>query len=192
MKIVFIGTIIGKNKEKYEKIVRILEKTGNKVVADHVMNTDQKDIDSWDEAKKIAFHRNVIRRIKISDIVVAEISEHSTSVGFLLSLAIREYYKPTIVLFQGEKEPNLLSTLEADSKLQMVVYENDQDLEKELPMEVNFAKDQMDVRFNFFVPPQIVSYLDWIAKKRKMPRAVYLRRLIEKDMEKNEDFLSEI
>ena len=30
--------------------------------------------------------------------------------------------------------------------------------------------------------PKIANYLDWIARKKRTPRAVYLRRLIEEDM----------
>lgn len=190
MKIAFVASILGKDKYRanYERIVKTLEKMGHKVLADHVINNDQSDLDSWSEEKNIKFHKDVINRIKSADIVVSEISYSSLSVGYLLCLALTEYYKPTIVLISGQKEPNLLLTLADQNKVQIINYDSLDQIDRELPQEVNYAKDQMDVRFNFFVPPTIVAYLDWVAKKRKMPRAVYLRRLIEKDITTNEEY----
>lgn len=50
------------------------------------------------------------------------------------------------------------------------------------------AENKVDVRFNFFVTPRILLYLDWLAKNKKLPRSVYLRNLIESDMEKNKEY----
>jgi len=50
------------------------------------------------------------------------------------------------------------------------------------------AKRRMDVRFNFFVSPKILAYLDWVAQKRMVPRSVFLRNLIEKEMKKDKGF----
>lgn len=193
MKIVFIASIKGKEKYKdiYERIIKTLKKTGNDVLADHVMDYEYTNFSKWDDDKKNKYYKDIINRIKNADIVVSEISFPSISVGFLLSLAVTDFYKPTIVLFSGQTEPSLLTTLEAQNKVQLLVYDNPDEIDRELVTEINFAKDQMDVRFNFFVPPKIVHYLDWISKKRKIPRAVYLRRLIEEDIEKNKDFLTE-
>jgi hypothetical protein len=48
--------------------------------------------------------------------------------------------------------------------------------------------ENIDTRFNFFISPKIGNFLDWIAKKKKLPRAVYLRKLIEDDMDKNKEY----
>ena len=64
---------------------------------------------------------------------------------------------------------------------------NDNNLKEVLTEALVKAKDQSDVRFNFFVSPKILNYLDWIAKKRMTPRSVFLRDLIEKEMKKDED-----
>jgi len=62
------------------------------------------------------------------------------------------------------------------------------DLEEILKMACGEAKEQMDTRFNFFISPLHQTYLDWIAKHRKIPRSVYLRDLIERDMAQNKEF----
>jgi hypothetical protein len=44
------------------------------------------------------------------------------------------------------------------------------------------------VRFNFFVSPKILTYLDWVGQKRMIPKSVFLRNLIEREMKKDRDF----
>jgi hypothetical protein len=68
-------------------------------------------------------------------------------------------------------------------------YEDLAELGKEIPMLLDFASDQQDTRFNFFISPKHQNYLDWIAKYKKVPRSVYLRELIETDMANNSEFI---
>ena len=65
---------------------------------------------------------------------------------------------------------------------------NGLDLREVIKRSLEYLSEQMDTRFNFFISPKIGSYLDWIAKKKKTPRAVYLRKLIEKEMKENKEF----
>ena len=44
------------------------------------------------------------------------------------------------------------------------------------------VSEKIDIRYNFFISPKTVRFLDYIAKVKKTPRAVFLRQLIEKDM----------
>jgi hypothetical protein len=50
------------------------------------------------------------------------------------------------------------------------------------------AKGLIDMRFNFFVSPKILNYLDWIGRKRMIPKSVFLRNLIEREMKKEKEF----
>lgn len=118
--------------------------------------------------------------------VVGEVSYPSVSVGYLISMAL-DLGKPTILLYKGKSEPNLLSSLVSD-KLQVLNYNSKAELEKELSSSIDYASQQADVRFNFFISPQIGLYLDWISKNKRVPRAVYLRRLIEEDMRSNTEY----
>lgn len=188
MKILFVASIQGKaSREKdYQMVVDSLERTGNDIISDHVMKYNQDDLDSWSDDKKVDFHKKLFDYIKKCDLVVGEVSYPSVSVGYLISMAL-DFGKPTILLYKGTKEPNLLSSLMSD-KLQVVRYSQKEDLAKELNACIEYSLQQADVRFNFFISPQIGRYLDWISKKKRLPRAVYLRRLIEEDMRSNKDY----
>lgn len=189
MKIFFVASIYGKRQygESYQQIVDLFKGAGHKILADHVLKVSVAEIAGWDDDKDVEFHKKVLDGIKKSDLVVAELSYTSTSVGYLMSVAV-ESGKPTIAFYSGKKAPHLLTTLEKNDKFQLVHYKDIAGLKKEIPLLVDYATEQMDARFNFFISPKISNYLDWIAKKRKVPRAVYLRRLIEKDMEINKKY----
>ena len=75
-------------------------------------------------------------------------------------------------------------------KLQVASY-NDNNLDEVLTLSIDYASEQVDTRFNFFVSPLIVNYLDWVSKKKRIPRAVYLRRLIEQEMKANPEYNEE-
>ena len=61
-------------------------------------------------------------------------------------------------------------------------------LENVIKKLITEVKSSIPVRFNFFVSPEINEYLDWIARVKRTPRAVYLRELLEKEMEKSKEF----
>jgi hypothetical protein len=61
-------------------------------------------------------------------------------------------------------------------------------LREQLKCALSFAQNNVDTRFNFFISPSIGNYLDWISKNKNIPRSVYLRTLIEKDMVINKEY----
>lgn len=189
MQILFIASIQGKTGREadYKAIVSSLTKISRDVVSDHVMKHSQRDLDGWTSDKKVEFHKKLLDGIKKADVVVAEISYSSMSVGYLVSVAI-DFGKPTILMYRGDVEPNLLTTLATTDKLQVIRYMSIGDIEKELPEFVSYAIEKVDTRFNFFISPEIGAYLDWISKKRRIPRAVFLRRLIEREMKENTEY----
>ena len=118
--------------------------------------------------------------------MVAEISFPSTvHVGHELTLAL-DYNKPVLALYEQGKRPILFWGLEED-KFAVEEYTPD-NLVEVIKSSLDFLMDQVDTRFNFFISPKHQSYLDWISKERKIPRAVFLRDLIEREMDKDEEF----
>jgi len=82
----------------------------------------------------------------------------------------------------------LLTNLERNERLIAIKYDVKSDLKKLLGEAIEYAAEKQDVRFNFFVSPEIQQYLDWVAKYKRTPRAVYLRELLERDMKENKDW----
>jgi hypothetical protein len=97
--------------------------------------------------------------------------------------------KPVVIFYAGTEEPHIFKALElTNEKLTVVRYKTPADLDKEVPAMIDFVNETQDTRFNFFVSPPIASYLDWVSKYRRVPRSVFLRRLIDEDMSKNKEY----
>lgn len=188
-----ISTIRGKssNINTIKKMVSIIEAKDNIVYADHLLNTSQEKLDKMEDKENISFHNEILSKIKKCDIVIAECTYESFSVGYLLSYAV-ELGKPTIIFYSAKSSaPNLVPTLLQSGKIMLVKYNDDSDLIDLIDEYVEYAKEKVDFRFNFFISPSIGRYLDWISKVKKIPRSVYLRALIEREIEHNKEYKDE-
>jgi hypothetical protein len=185
MKIFFATSIHGKTKfmKNYQAIIDSVSSYGHVVLAEHIINGDTPDERGYDIS--------IIDSIKKADVLFAEISYPSVSVGYMISLAVQAS-KPVVVFYSGSEEPHLLKTLEkTNDKLQVIRYSSIDELEIEIPYVLDFAASAQDVRFNFFISPELSTYMDWVAKHNRTPRSVYLRDLIDKDMAKQGEFVAE-
>lgn len=170
----------------YKKIVSILEQMGHTVIAEHILGPQLNDLLNESKEQRNKYYQKMKRSIKNCDIMVAEISFPSTvHVGHELTLAM-EYKKPVLALYQSQKKPVLFWGVEEE---QFFAAEySEENLKSVLEESLIYLTNQMDTRFNFFISPSIGHYLDWISQKKKIPRSVYLRTLIEKEMSENEEY----
>lgn len=189
MKVFFSGSrnFIEEYGAWYEKIKKVLKSNGMEVIDNTVIRISKNAINFPDE-EKITLYKNLIKLMDKSDICVFEGSYPSTiHIGHEITLAI-EKNKPVIILYSDKpgREPMLFKGLNSE-KVIWVNY-SEANLEKLLDEAIEKAKKIIDVRFNFFVSPKILAYLDWVAQKRMIPRSVFLRNLIEREMKKDKEF----
>lgn len=135
--------------------------------------------------KRVDRFKELKKSIKEADLLILEVSIHSLSMGYWLQKAI-ELNKPVIALYLKDYDPKFLEGVK-DDKFQLIEYE-ESEIEEVLKEAIEKAIQSQDTRFNFFISPSHQAYLDWIAKERKIPRSVFLRRLIDEHMRKNKDF----
>lgn len=193
MKIVFVGSIYGKQKreEAYKKIISTLLSTKNTIIHEHVSNTTVDKLRSMSPEKSIQFHKDILKKIKDCDIVFSESSHESSSVGFLLSHAI-ELGRPTVIFYEKNSAPmTIFKTLLDTGKVFLVNYKLPSEIPSLVEEYLEDAQKNMDTRFNFFVSPNIERYLNWITKHEKIPRSVFLRGLIEFHMKGNKEYREE-
>jgi hypothetical protein len=184
LKIYFTASIAAKEQyiHKYNKIISLVENKGHLMVADHILKPTEKEISLKSREDRLAFHNQLEQWIYHCDGVIAETSFPSISVGYEISLALR-VGKPVLVLF-SEGEPPALLAHHKDEKLMCEKY-TISTLPSIIEDFLHYIQSKSDLRFTFFITPKIASYLDDIAKKNKLPKSVYLRKLIEKDLEEN-------
>lgn len=184
MKVYFMASPRAKDefKDTFVKIYDCIEELGHQNISDFVKSVDSEQFYQSDISK---FYEETNIDLKKSDICIFEASIPSLAIGHLVSAAIQQK-KPVVVLYHGDKPPFFLSGLK-DETIQVVAYTPENILEV-LTESLDYAKDQADTRFNFFISPGHATYLDWISQHRRVPRSVYLRNLIKRDMESNDDY----
>ncbi len=188
MKIYFTGSLHNRDIDKvvYQKIVDILKKMDNDVKADHILSSGASGLDVQSAAERSVYYDKLNKWIAACELVVCEISYPSTiSIGHEVSLAL-DKGKPVVGLYQKGRAPGVLQGIKSDRFI-LLEYENSS-LEDIIKYGIEEATSQADVRFNFFISPQIGRYLDWLSQNKRIPRAVYLRKLIENDMKENKEF----
>jgi len=189
MKVYFTSSARGKEKygKHYSSIYSTIEKLGHKNIDDLIFRINEKSFYRGDHKERVKVHKHTIANLRKCDILVLEATVHSLSMGYLLRHAL-ELEKPVIVLYlPGNGSDPFFATGIENDKLQVLEY-SESNLEKILKLAFEYAKGQIDSRFNFFISSKIGNYLNWIARKKKTPRAVYLRRLIEREMKENKEY----
>jgi hypothetical protein len=189
MQVYFIASsrLVEKDAELYRRMYECIA-DGNKMVSDKVLRWTKMGIrDLRNESLKVKRenYEESIKSLKKAELVIIEVSGHSMSAGYLISQALG-MNKPIIALYKNGVRPVFIGGINSQ-KLFLVEYTQD-NVEEILKITLKKVASLIDVRFNFFVSPKILTYLDWVAQKRMEPKSVFLRSLIEKEMKKEKEF----
>ena len=189
MQVYFVASsrLVGKNKEIYAQMYKTIS-LEHKMVSDKVWKWIKGGLSETikiDEKAKKENYDETLKSINKADVVIMEISGHSMSMGYILSKAL-EINKPVIAMYREEMQPIFIAGI-GDPKLILAKY-TETNIEKVIWESLKKARGLIDVRFNFCVSPKILTYLDWVGQKRMIPKSVFLRNLIEREMKKDRDF----
>lgn len=188
MKVFFVASLRGKQYyfSYYQKIYDIIKKAGYTHVDSDIIHDDYKEFYNRIEREgRKAFQKlyeKKINNIKSADICVFEVSLHSHSIGFEILKSL-EYLKPTIALYLKDSIPHFLAGIN-DDKFILKEY-TDNTIEMVVEKSLEEAVSIRDKRFNFFISPDLLNYLDNQSAKKGITKSAYLRNLIINDIEKN-------
>lgn len=188
MKIYFNATPLGKKEglsKNYKRIYQEIERLGHTHVSRFVLKAEADELSKQTHEEAVKFYKQMLQELKSAEIVILEVSRHSTGVGHQATLAL-SFGKPLIALHLEGRSPYLFTGIQ-DDRLILIPYDLES-IRKVLEDSIDYAQGMLDVRFNFFISPEIQRYLDWVAKYKRTPRAVYLRELLEKDMQENKEW----
>lgn len=170
----------------YKKIITALENQGHSVIYSASLLSGKLVAQNGEDV--IANQRKLSQWKKQADIVLVEGTTPSFGVGQEITEALADN-KQVVVLHYIGKKPHLLVNQGQES-----IYFAEYTVEKinsVIEDYIEYAREHSDTRFNFFISPQIGTYLDWVSKSKRIPRAVYLRKLIENDMRGNKEYNEE-
>ncbi|KKS47881.1 hypothetical protein A3J20_03470 [Candidatus Gottesmanbacteria bacterium RIFCSPLOWO2_02_FULL_42_29] len=184
MKAYFTASITGKKQylPNYQYILDELRQHKLEVISDHIIKTEESEVNLSKREDRLKFHKQLEKWISSSNCMVAEVSFPSISVGYEISLGLH-LGKPVLVLYNEGYPPSLLAE-HKDEKLITERYSKET-LPGIIGDFVEFVKGPADMRFTFFITREIAAYLDKVTVRKKVPKAVYLRKLVEEDMKKN-------
>lgn len=186
MNIYFTASIVGKKKylDNYLKIIDVIKSKKFTIISDHIIDTSETQIHLETKDKRLEFYKQLEKWIGSCDFVIAETSFPSISVGYEISLALK-LGKPVLILFCEGRAPSLLAH-HKDDKLVCEKYTL-QTLQGIIDDFISYIQGTEETRFTFFITPEIALHLEEISKKEKLPKSVYLRKLIEKDIESRDN-----
>jgi hypothetical protein len=186
MKVFLISTPIGEETlgDLFKKLYDEVEKLGFKHVSDYISLSSKDFHTKMEQGKEayIGFYNEMVESIQSADICIFESSTPSFGIGYLIQKALSNQ-KPTIVLFHKEIKSYLLSGLD-DEKLIVKTY-TEKNYKKVLKECLEWAKERRDKRFNFFISPKLLDYLEQVSKKNGITKSKFIRDLIVDHMRRN-------
>lgn len=186
MKVFFTASLRGKKEFDvyYQKIYQEIAGMGYEHLDNEILTKSMADfyeeMDGGREAQ-VELYKKKIKYLQEADICIFETSLHSLTTGFLITKAI-DYNKPTIVLYYKENLPYFLVGAQ-EEKLILRSY-NQNNLKKVLNETFEDARERRDKRFNFFISPKLLIYLEKSSKDMGITKSKFIRNLIVEHMRK--------
>ncbi len=186
MKIFFISDRKDlKHKTECETIISTLSANGNQVDRSHFNRTSEQDSNNFEKA-----YKDNLKSIKECEVLVAEVTNLSSGIGFLISTAMGQK-KPVLALFNKNSDNKPSTTLRGSTNRLMnfkyYTSANLQDVIKEFLVKV---KKELDTKFILIISPEIDRYLEWASEFRRMHKAQVVRESVEAVIKKDKEYKS--
>lgn len=131
------------------------------------------------EEEYVRHSLKVIKSVQMADICVFEVTCHSIGVGFCIEKSL-EMNKPTVVLYFENNRPIFLSGVD-DEKLLVREYTNG-NYKKVIREALKIARERRDRRFNFFISPKLLEYIEKASSAEGISKSKFIRNLIIRKM----------
>ncbi|MFW5703512.1 MAG: hypothetical protein ACOCXQ_01635 [Patescibacteria group bacterium] len=124
-------------------------------------------------------HAQLSKAVKQAEIIVLLVDEVSIGAGILAEYCVSNS-KPTLMLVASDLSDPLLSFIDDDKFL--IKQYNDRNIKKVLLDGIRGAREKRDKRFNFFISPKLLDYLESTSKDEGITKSKFIRNLIIGDM----------
>lgn len=174
-----------KNIPLFKEILKISSGYGFKNTNDYlnsiINNKPNPDIDKKD------FHIKVRKRIKKADLMIADISDASVTLGTLIEYAVTNNIK-VLCLVDNRYKSDLPSIMRHYDSRYFALLEFNEDTLTSVLNEyfTNFKKAK--IKLNVNVTTELDSYLNWYAKKYHVAKSDLIRNLIITKLKNDKDY----
>lgn len=175
----------GQYKEEFEKIVSYFESLGHQVV--HHMDVSLEKVLPLSYADRQDLFMKFYEQLAECDLVFVETSIQSTQVGFGLAY-LRLKGRPTVILSQGDITNQFFPKGDVYSNWDnMMAYQyNKANIKEVVDDALSYMQPHIEKRFTIIFPAHLLAKVEGKAQKLAMPKSVYIRQLIEKDLTTSE------
>jgi len=185
MKVYFVASSAGIKEyfKNYRLIIKIIKQLGHQIVDEWVekeVAAQKKETPQLKRLRENIFQRSV-SAIIASDLIIAEISMPSGSVGYQIAFALdhdipvlclclknRQKYIPSMI--KTNPSQNLTTRLYTHSSLLKILTDYFQ------------SRPKTQVKFNLYVSREMKRYLNWKSKITRIPKSEIVRKFIEDKM----------
>lgn len=185
MKVAIIGPKVTNKWDKiYKQLKDILSQNGNVVDFSYFDTTTADDAGNLEGSYK----KNQ-RLIKNADVVVAETTDFSSGIGYLIAKALNDK-KPVLALYNktlGDKPSNIIKASSVSKLLTFEEY-NEEGLSQSVKKFLNKVRKLLDTKFILIISPEIDRYLQWAADFKRMHKAQIVRNAVEEMIGKDTEY----
>ncbi|MFQ5493200.1 MAG: hypothetical protein ACE5DX_03515 [Candidatus Dojkabacteria bacterium] len=185
MKAAIIGAKLGhKWDDEISRIKTALEKKSIKTDFSYFDTSTDEDAQDLEAAYK----RNQ-KLIKNTDFLIAEATEYSSGIGYLIATALNEK-KPVLAMHnkaKGAHPSNIIKSSSNSKLLTFAEYESN-DIDRIIIDFANRVKGMLDTKFILIISPEIERYLEWSSDYRRMHKAQIVRQAVEEQIAKDKEY----
>lgn len=176
------------NKKTLETLIKAFQNK-NHTVESSVLQVKDPDLFSMSEKEVKDKYNRIQKELRHTDFIVAEITEPSSGIGFMLGQAVQER-KPILVLRNKEASTKGPIPLRGNKNklIHYEEYDDNSDFDKIVDNFVEHARSLMDTKFILIISPEIDKYLEWAGSERRMHKAQIVRNAVEATMENDADY----
>ncbi len=156
----------------------MIEKMGAKNLDDEILKLSRNYYETIQKQGRTAFvdlYKRKIKALQQADICIFEGSIPSLSIGYLIEKAL-DFNKPTIIFYYKDNTPEFISGID-EEKIILKQYFDDT-LPKAFESAMEEAKHLQDKRFNFFISPDLLTYLEKASREEEITKSTFIRNLI--------------
>jgi hypothetical protein len=168
-------------------LVKSLKEQGHELARDWLEVAYQEEVNKTKNSDTVwqEIIQNNLEAIAKADVIIADITYDSTTIGYQVAIAIQQK-KPTLLILQEGREVSPFTWNIPSSFLKRVEYNKDNLLDQVAPFMQENDITTKDMRFNFFIDRPIYNYLRWAALKTNKTKAEILRELVKREIEKKD------
>lgn len=183
MNIGLLTSVRGQKKlgKYYQAILSHLQADGHDVV--HNLDLTEVQLAPMSYPEREELFLGFYKRLLDCEVIIAECSLQSLQVGYGLSF-LRDHGRAIIALYLKGEESELGVIKDLFSAVENIaIYEYEPgNISSTVDEALEYMAPHLDKRFTIIFPSGLLAKVEEVARAKKLPKAVYIRQLIEKDL----------